>query len=250
MHIADRKAYKSYHRRKEAIDNIIILHGFIMVLAVGNAIRGFVEPKLSSDDQMLNFNISIDLFHFLICVVFVMRFLLGDRSYLRNYKPKVEYLYILDMMNIISASVLIAYASFLVRNPIYLYQMLFVIIALEVIWLWVRKILRRCSSKRIRSTNNISGEDQAGIGVSHVVSILTLLGVAVVVGLFWPRENDEIIVSWANFNLAVSNTFQNQDLNILILTWIFGLNTLLDVILRIRSYFGGPDLQIFVGEQR
>lgn len=242
--MASKKDYADYLRRTEAIDNIIILHGFIMVLAIGNAIRGFVEPKLSSGDAVLTLQPSLDVVHFLICVVFVIRFLLGDRSYLRNYKPKVEFLYILDMLNIIGSAILIAYASFLVRHPIYLYQMLTIIVLLEVLWLWSRKSLRLICPRKIRRTRNISGEDQAGIGISHMVSVLTLVCIGGALAWYWPKVDGTPQLDWEGLETATFAAFTDGTTSIYIFAAIFGLNTCLDVLLRIRSYFGGPDWRI------
>lgn len=241
--------YTEYQNRLESIDNVVILHGFIMVLAIGNAIRGYVEPKLENPLSIYLFGkLDNDFIPFVICIIFVIRFFLGDRSYLKNYKPKVEYLFILDMVNVILASILIAYASFLVRHPPYLFQMLTLILIFEVVWLWLRSFLKRISGSAARKTNNIDGEDQAGINVSHIISVFTLIWIAFLLYGQRPLSPEVLDEGSTHFSVAWQSLFSKDCVQSLM--YVFAVNSAVDVALRIRSYFGGKDWNLSISAHK
>lgn len=221
--------------RSDVRENIQTLHGFIMVLAIGNAIRELAQrhSKILEDNiSLITPEISYEIFwSFAIGLIIIFRFFLGDRLYIKRYEPNNMSLFIIDMLNIFISAMLIAYMSFFVTKPGYMFLIITILMVAEVIW-WAFRNLLSHMSKSIKP--NIPVDEKFGINIGTVISIITILALAIrghIIGINISSDIQDTLVE-------AKALFSSSEIEWLI--YIYGANTLADLVIKGPSYFGSP----------
>ena len=222
--------------RAQAKENVQTLHGFIMVLAIGNAVREYAASHaeyLSSNPFSFYPEFNYDnLWSFSIGMILIFRFFLGDRLYIKRYQPKNGALFMIDMLNIFVSALLVAYLSFFVTTPAYLYLVATVLFASELVWWVLRSLLKFISARFGRNESNISKDDRLQMGVAQLITLLTLLSIG---GFAFLKGFDFIS------DPKIFFSFYSAD-NLFFLACVFSINTVLELLFKAQWYFGSDSV--------
>lgn len=239
---------RSLELKDDVRENIQTLHGFIMVLAIGNAMRELAVSHaafFSANPSQIIPEITYEgAASFSIGLILIFRFFLGDRLYIKRYKPNNLLLFIVDMLNIFISAILIAYLSFFVTQPAYMLYLATILIFLEVAWWIIRSIIAKIFSLLDGQPSNIPDDEKFGINIGTVIAVLTL-------GLVYLRSQFvglEIGLDPLEWPAQFAPLFISSELPWLLK--IFLLNTALDLLLKGPGYFGSPqDWIISIGRR-
>ena len=224
--------------RSDVRENIQTLHGFIMVLAIGNAIRELAQRHsriLDEDISLITPEISSEIFwSFAIGLIIIFRFFLGDRLYIKRYEPNNMSLFIVDMLNIFISAMLIAYMSFFVTKPGYMFLIITILMVAEVIWWAFRNFLSYIASISQSTKPNIPVDEKFGINIGTVISIITILALAIRGHIIGVNISTDIQATL----IETKALFSSSEVKWLI--HIYAANTLADLFIKGPSYFGSP----------
>lgn len=207
-------------KQEIVLENLISLHGFVMVLAITNAIREFaITHKTYNSNGKTDFpwDLSfVDAGTFAICVFLIVRFYLGDLMFLKRYDNTNPIVLVVDLINIFANSLLLAFMTFFIGNPTALFKIVFVLIVLEVIWWIFTSITRWLAGMR-----NLESSIQLG----HVVNVCT-----VVLICLYGLSNYELDVTL--FTVTLDGEAERKILIVLL------ANLILDLIVNGPRYIG------------
>ncbi len=222
-------------RFKNVQENFQTLHGFVMVLAIGNVIRQFAGSQIgSSNNSPSPVNIVFNGDEFwssLIVLILIVRFFLGDRTLIKNYKAAdSKSIFSVDMVNILVSSFALAYVSFFVTYPAYAYCLVALLMLSEIVWWIIRNVIKWTliiTNYFTKSTINLSARESHGVDLAQLVSLVTIAFL-----LFYSRDNIDLnnLGSWVNLTFTAEN--------LLYLKFIFLANMVGDLICRGPYYLG------------
>ncbi|QDC09960.1 hypothetical protein FHY55_12220 [Oceanicola sp. D3] len=239
---------RSLELKDEVRENIQTLHGFLMVLAIGNAVRELAVSHsafFTANPSQILPNITYEgAASFAIGLILIFRFFLGDRLFIKSYNPENLVLFVIDMLNIFISAVLIAYLSFFVTHPSYMLFLATILFSLEIAWWLLRSAVSLIFRAFDGRPNNISDDEKVGIKVANIITIATLIAIYVrsqIVGL-------EIGYNPLEWPAEFSPLFVTAELGWLLT--IFLANTVADLSLKGPGYFGWPqDWFISIGRK-
>lgn len=239
---------RSLELKDDVRENIQTLHGFIMVLAIGNAMRELAVSHanfFAANPSQITPEITYEgAATFSIGLILIFRFFLGDRLYIKRYKPNNLALFIVDMLNIFISAILIAYLSFFVTQPAYMLYLATILIFLEVVWWIIRSIIAWLINLLDGQSSNIPDDEKLGINIGTVIAVVTL-GLVYLKSQF---DGLEIGLNPLEWPAQLAPLFVSSELPWLL--QIFLLNTALDLLLKGPGYFGSPqDWIISVGRR-
>ncbi len=243
QHFQDPEDDAARRGMSNAVQNVIALYGFLAVLAIHNCLREFVsaQPIADENGQFVSAFVAepVQWLAFLLALIFAFRYYLGDLMFLRKYEEKNHKFLVADAINVLLNATLIAYMSFFVRHPSELFKLMFLIMCIDIVWLFVGRLTKRDQKRR--------AEIDESIDISIWVSVFT---VAVMFFVTLAREVNWEEIADLNIWQSIWNVAEQvvagpfDELTVWLLLGAMALDTLLDMYVRGPSYLGRGEAKL------